>query len=373
MQKEIILEKLEKVVNRLKNLEPPKFDEKILAEGSKAISKGVITRDFGIEEWDWPQGVGLYGLNKLQKYKNNNEYDKFLYDWYMRNIEFGLPSKNVNTTAPLLTLVDICDRYEDEVLEELCIKWAEWLMNDLPRTHERGFQHVTTSITDRYGLILNEGQLWIDTLFMMVLFLNKMGVKYEKKEWIDESVYQVLTHIKYLFEKRNGMFHHGWTFEENSNFGEVFWCRGNSWFTFGMMDFIENSGKYLDKGVKKFILSTYKYQVDTLLKYQSSEGGFHTVIDDKESYLEVSGTSGIAAGILKAVRLGILDESYKEKAMKAIDFIVKNVAEDGVVMNVSGGTGIGRDKEHYKNIIIAPMAYGQSLAIVALTEALNHL
>jgi unsaturated rhamnogalacturonyl hydrolase len=32
---------------------------------------------------------------------------------------------------------------------------------------------------------------------------------------------------------------------------------------------------------------------------------------------------------------------------------------------------MGNDVAHYKDIIIAPMAYGQSLALVALYEALH--
>ena len=44
---------------------------------------------------------------------------------------------------------------------------------------------------------------------------------------------------------------------------------------------------------------------------------------------------------------------------------------DGTVLKVSGGTGMGYDRDHYKNILIAPMAYGQSLTILALVEALE--
>ena len=49
---------------------------------------------------------------------------------------------------------------------------------------------------------------------------------------------------------------------------------------------------------------------------------------------------------------------------------MKNIDKDGTVLNVSGGTGMGMDADHYKNILIAPMAYGQSLTILALAEAL---
>ena len=80
----------------------------------------------------------------------------------------------------------------------------------------------------------------------------------------------------------------------------------------------------------------------------------------------------ITAGILKGIRMGILDDSYIDVADKAINAILKNIDSDGTVLNVSGGTGMGYDAEHYKNILIAPMAYGQSLTILALVEALQN-
>lgn len=372
MQKEVLIEKLNKVLEKLKNLQPPQIAD-IENANSEDLAKGVIARDFGIDEWDWPQGVGLYGINKLQKLnilENNNE---FFYNWFKKNIERGLPTKNVNTTTPLLTLIDLCDVYKDKEFEELCLEWAEWLMKDLPKTKENGFQHVTSALHGRDGLTLNEGQLWIDTLFMMALYLNKMGVKYKKEEWIAESIYQVLIHIKYLYEKKNGLFYHGWTFIENNNFGEIFWCRGNSWFTLGLMEFIESSEKYIEKGTKEFMLATYRAQVEKLVELQDVSGGWHTVLDDKDSYLETSGTASIVAGIFKGIQSGVLDKKYEEVALKGLNFILENIAEDGTVLNVSGGTGIGMNKEHYKNIIIAPMAYGQSLTIVALAEALKYI
>ena len=74
---------------------------------------------------------------------------------------------------------------------------------------------------------------------------------------------------------------------------------------------------------------------------------------------------------MKGIRMGILDDSYLECAQKAVRGILNNIDKDGTVLNVSGGTGMGYDAEHYKNILIAPMAYGQSLTILALAEALE--
>lgn len=155
------------------------------------------------------------------------------------------------------------------------------------------------------------------------------------------------------------------------NFGGVFWCRGNSWFTLAILDWLEMFRGTLNRGVRMLVLDTYLAQAKALKGLQDESGLWHTVLDDATSYLEVSGLAAITAGILKGVRSGILDDSYIACTEKAVRAIMSNIASDGTVLNVSGGTGIGMNAEHYKNILIAPMAYGQSLVILALAEALK--
>lgn len=367
---EFLLKKIDLVVDKLMHLgEADNESDKTTSRD--AHKKGLIARDFGIEEWDWPQGVGLYGLDKLQSFYNDQRYDSFLEQWYDKNIERGLPSKNINTTAPYLTLIQLSKRLNNKQFETMCLERADWLLKELPKTYEGGFQHVTSAIGDRNGITLNEGELWIDTLFMAALFLNKMGHLYKRQDWISEATKQVLIHIKYLYDKSSGLFYHGWSFNRNDNFGGVFWCRGNSWFTFGILEFLEDSRFTLDEGTKSYIIDTFIAQAKKLKLLQSEQGLWHTVLDDSTSYLEVSGSAAIAKGLLKAVKLNILDNSYANCAHKAIQAICDNIDSDGTVLNVSAGTGMGYDATHYKNIMLAPMAYGQSLALVALCEALD--
>lgn len=83
------------------------------------------------------------------------------------------------------------------------------------------------------------------------------------------------------------------------------------------------------------------------------------VVDDPESYEEISASAGIAAAML--TRGNPLHSKYINKAIKGL---LANVSEDGKVMNVSGGTAVMRDKEGYRGI---PKAYiqgwGQGLAL----------
>ena len=75
LKKEEITRKLDLVVDKLINLGGPE-NEKELENGGETI--GFFRRDFGIREWDWPQGVGLYGLYKTMKLQNKEEYRDFL-------------------------------------------------------------------------------------------------------------------------------------------------------------------------------------------------------------------------------------------------------------------------------------------------------
>ena len=110
--------------------------------------------------------------------------------------------------------------------------------------------------------------------------------------------------------------------------------------------------------------------MDGLLKVQDACGLWHTVLDDPETYLEASGSAAITAGILYGIRRGYLDSGAREAAERAVEALLGCIGEDGTVGSVSAGTAIGMNKEHYTSILIHPMAYGQSLTALALTEAL---
>lgn len=363
--------KTDLVANKLLHLGGADYDKDKNISLEEAIATGNVARDFGIEEWDWPQGVGLYGLYMLQEHEGDDRYLDFFENWFQSNIKKGLPSRNINTTEPYLTLLQIMDRLpEKEMYEKMCIEQANWLINELPKTGDNGFQHVTSGIGDRNGVILNEGQLWLDTLFMAVLFLQQMGIRYNNQEWKDEALHQVLVHIKYLYNKNNGFFYHGYSFIRRDNFGGIFWCRGNSWFTLGITLYLERADD-LDEGTRRYILDTFRAHAEALRACQSEHGLFHTILDDSTSYEEASGTAAIAAGLIRGVELGILDKSFETCAWRAIDALCECVDDDGTVLKVSAGTAMGMNSDHYKNISIRPMAYGQALTLIAFAEALK--
>lgn len=359
------MRKLKLVTDKLMKLDRPDNEAELQNLGEDAERRGYFARDFGMEEWDWPQGVGLYGLQKLDRLLADGRYQAYTKPWMARQLEKGLPSRNINTTAPLLSLMEL------EEAGELSLEWMEWLMHGLPRTLEQGYQHVTTG-SQKHEVSLHENELWIDTLFMAILFTAKMGVKHDNPQWRETSLHQLLLHIKYLYDKKTGLFFHGWHCEQRHNFSEAFWCRGNGWFTLGLPEYLELMRPYLADGVFMYLQQIMHAQAEALLACQSADGLWHTLLDDPASYTETSGSAAIAAGILSGVRSGMLPEAFAEPAVKAIRAVMDRIDDEGTVLGVSSGTPIGAAKEDYTKIVIAPMAYGQAMALVALGEALHY-
>ena len=111
-------EKLDLVIDKLLNLDGPENEAELAQSGEKI---GFFKRDFGIREWDWPQGVGLYGLLNIMKIDRSEKYLDFLVEWFETNIREGLPSRNINTTTPLLTLAELQKIHPDPKFEALCL------------------------------------------------------------------------------------------------------------------------------------------------------------------------------------------------------------------------------------------------------------
>lgn len=312
--------------------------------------------------WEWPQGVGIYGLYQYYLATENQEVLQFLTDWYDARMAEGIMEKNINTTSPMITLIELANITGREDYWDFCREWVDFLEKDLIRTGDGAFQHMITGDA-------NDHQILIDTLFMALLFLKKAEKYFGRRELGEEAEKQLLIHIEYLYDKKAKLFYHGWDFKEWHNYGEVHWGRGNGWYTMGVLDFLEIGE--IPAPIAQFYLNVYQRQCERLCQLQAENGLWHTILDDPESYLETSATAAFTYGILKGVRLGYLPKEYFTVAEKGLKAICNAIDENGIVQGVSYGTPIGWDANFYKTIPICPMTYGQALALLALIEGIK--
>lgn len=358
--KNVMKEKLEKLIDSFQKVLYEE-DEDFLSNMQNNNLAGDDIRRY--QCWEWTQGVGLFGLWKIFEKTREQKYFDMLLRYYNERLEVGLPSKNINTCAPMLVLSYVAEETKNEEYISICKEWAEWIMNELPKTKEGGFQHITSDT-------LNDQELWDDTLMMTVLFLANIGRIIGNDDYIQESKYQFMLHIKYLTDKKTGLWFHGWTFHGNHNFTEALWGRGNCWITIAIPEFLNMIS--CEDSIKRFLIEALNLQIEALNKYQEESGMWHTLIDDPTSYVETSATCGFAYGIMRAAHLGFIDPSFKECAYKALNPVLGYITEEGIVNQVSYGTAMGREsKQFYKDIKIQSMPYGQALAILLLLEMIE--
>ncbi len=312
--------------------------------------------------WEWPQGVGLFGLWKLFTYRKEEAYLDVLKEYYSRQEKVGFPALNVNTAAPYLAMSCLAEYTGEEKYMEPCRKAARDIMDHFPRTQEGGFQHMTSDS-------VNDQELWDDTLYMTVLFLANMGRILGDQDMLKEAEKQFLLHVKYLQNKETGLWYHGWSFLRQDNFAGAFWGRGNCWITMAIPEYLAMN--VCSQETRELLTDVLLAQVTALKKFQAEDGMWHTLVDDPTSYVESSATCGFAYGILKGIRDGLLSPAFKPVADAALKPILGYIAEDGVVQQVSYGTPMGREtRDFYKEIPLQPMPYGQALAILFLMEYL---
>ena len=312
-----------------------------------------------MDAWDWFQGVALFGLYEYYRDSGDRKILEYLTNWFDERMD-RQPTKNINSMCPLLTLSCLYEITERQDYLAVCSEWAEYAMASLPRTEEGGFQHITID-SDNYM------QLWDDTLYMTVLFVARMGQLLKRSDMTEESVRQFLVHIKYLTDTKTGLLFHGFNFDGRHHYAEALWGRGNAWFTAGLVDYLDMA--WIPEGVKLFLLSTLETQAKALKKYQDADGMWHTLINDPESYKEASATAGFSYGLMKAVRKGYLDESYRAAALRGLDAIMSRIDENGLLKDVSAGTCLSDSLDYYRNIRVNAQPYGQSMALLLLMEA----
>lgn len=355
-----IEKKIDCLINNEINLKDPTGEFSI-----KVASGDVIdNKSFGF--WEWTSGVGLYGLMKYYRLTRKPETLAIIKRWYDERFKEEPVGKNINTMVQMLTLADLYEETGNRSYLPHLKNWGEWLYTTLPRTEQGAFQHVT------YG-DLNPNEMWVDTLMMSALPLAKLGKVLHQKEYIQEAKKQFLLHIKYLQDPVTGLFFHGWTFNDRNHFGGAFWGRGNCWATIAIPELLTLLDLSENDAYRQFLVTSLKYQIDALTKYQDETGMWHTLVDDPTSYVEGSATAGFTYGILMALHKHLISgKQYREVAMKGLKALLDNIDDEGGLAHTSAGTPMGETKDFYKHIKCSNMPYGQSMAAMALTEFLSE-
>lgn len=312
--------------------------------------------------WDWPCGVAYYGISEAYEKTGNEKYLTLLKDRVDELISLGLPKVwTVNACAMGHCLVSLYQATGEQKYWDLVMSKIAYIQKDALRFGDSVLQHTVSAKNDF------PEQAWADTLFMAAFFLMRVGVKLKDEEIIDDALNQYYWHIQYLQNEDSGLWYHGYNNITKDHMSGFYWGRANCWgaYTMSQVGVILPEcylyPKYLE------IVGSINEQLAALKMLQTDNGLWRTILDDPDSYEEVSASAGIAAAMI--TKGNPLHMEYINKAIKGI---LANVSEDGRVMNVSGGTAVMKDRDGYRNISKKWIqGWGQGMALAFFAGVLD--
>jgi hypothetical protein len=117
--------------------------------------------------------------------------------------------------------------------------------------------------------------------------------------------------------------------------GRTYWTRASGWLLWAITSVLRLLPP-ADANFPRFI-EDLKLLAAGMARMQSASGGFRVLLDETQTPLETTGTAMFASGVHEAVRHRWLPATHGEAAMRAWDFVVRNLTNDGDIRNAYTG------------------------------------
>lgn len=302
--------------------------------------------------WDWSIGVAFYGIAQAYDITQHSGWYDEMQQWIDAKIDSGMNNICVNSTMLLHTVLSLRERKNDPKYESICNRYDHYLLEQ---------KRTPTGAIPHYA----ETQIWADSLFVSVIYLARRGAELGEKSYIREAVKQLILHMTKLKDESSKLYYHGWDDAASKSLGFL-WGRGNAWITSSAVDILQYESDETQE--KRLAVEMLNEQLDALARFQDESGMWRTVLDQPDSYLETSVTAGVAYGILKGIRLRLVDEKFKPIADRAIAAVMAKIDAEGNVQGGSTGTAVQEDLKGYQTVPLEVTPFTQGLGLLAVSE-----
>lgn len=214
--------------------------------------------------------------------------------------------------------------------------------------------------------------LWLDDMFMGIPTMAWMGKRTSDTHLFDQAVSQIEQFAQRMFVAEKRLFRHGWVegFDAQPTFH---WGRANGWALLTLCEVLDALPTDYPQRYK--VLNLLRQHIQGLAALQHHDGFWHQLLDRNDTYLETSCTAIFTYCIAHAVNQGwISAQAYGPVAQLGWHAVESMVDEQGRVLGVCVGTGMGFDPAFYAYRPVHPMAaHGYGPLLLAGAEIIRLL
>ncbi len=338
-------------------------------------------------KWNYIDGCMIKALIELYYITDEKKYinfaDEFI-DYYVSQNgdiksysveEYNLD--NINEGKVLFDLFDLTGKKKYKKAADLIYSQ----LKGQPRTEEGNFWHKK----------IYPNQVWLDGLYMAQPFYLEWEKRYNNYKNIEDVLQQFTVVEEKMKDKTTELYYHAYDSsremfwcDKETGLSENYWLRAIGWFIMALVDSLEILGDDY-KNEKQVLVRMLNNLSESLSKVQDECGMWYQLVGlpkEEGNYLETSGSAIIAYAYLKASRLGLIDEKFRELGRKAF-FAINNkyLEEKNGIMSLGGiclVAGLGgaamRDGtvEYYlSEPVVKDEAKGVAPLLLAYTEILR--
>ncbi|MCY9692476.1 glycoside hydrolase family 88/105 protein [Paenibacillus alginolyticus] len=331
-------------------------------------------------KWNYPLGVTLYGILEAGKVLGNSHYIDYVADFIESSTaldayslwdqeQYGAPGMNHQLT--LIDSLDDCGSFGATMLQthkQRELKGAKGAADRIAYY----IAHVQDRLPDgalyrvRGTTDFMKNTMWCDDLYMSTPFLCRYYEMTGDHAYLDDAARQFLLYKQRLFMPEQQIMHHVYDYKFNRPNG-VPWGRGNGWVLFSLTELLAVMPE--NHELRDEVLSFFRELCEGYLRLQDSEGLWHQVLTDPESYAEASCTSMFVYAFARGVRFGWLakPQPYVQAVLHGWDGLARAcIDKHGNVYGVCRGSGYSYNKLYYKDELSWQLNDTHGIGIVLL-------
>ena len=290
-------------------------------------------------KWNYCHGLVLQSMMDVyDRYGDKKFYDYALAyaDTMVQNDGSIMTYKVDDYTFDRLNSGRILFRIYEQEKQEKYKKAMDLLRTQFdghPRNDDGGFWHKK----------VYENQVWLDGVYMSMPYYAEYAFRNNDVDVYQDIVNQFRTVAKHTYDAENDVYRHACDVSKRQKWADPAtgqsqhcWGRAMGWFAMACVDVLDFMPEH-EPGREDILAILEKLVKQIKARQDAKTGVWYQVIDrsgDEGNYLEATCSTMFVYTLLKAVRNGYIDPSYKDVAEKGYRGILKEfvkVDENGIV------------------------------------------